>query len=160
MQLPSQLLCAVLIGTLVVPGFVLARSDLWVHPRDETFESARHYRDADGNLYYPEENDLGGKVHIRVDADGEIGMRSAVDRTVAPAGAEAIGNRTRSASVSALAVPGRPTSTRSNAAPSNDRSRGCNGGRIVWVPLDFCRRPPTVSTEPLPLWKVAEQIWK
>ena len=33
--------------------------DLWVHPRGEAYDPARHYRAPDGELYYHAENDLG-----------------------------------------------------------------------------------------------------
>jgi hypothetical protein len=33
--------------------------DLWVHPRGETYDPARHYRAPDGELFYHAENDLG-----------------------------------------------------------------------------------------------------
>jgi uncharacterized membrane protein YgcG len=32
--------------------------DLWIHPRGEVYDAARHYRDAKGELYYEAENDL------------------------------------------------------------------------------------------------------
>jgi hypothetical protein len=67
MQFLSQILVAVLTGTLIVPFPLVARAgsargDLWVHPRGEAFDPSLHYRDADGNLYYLEENDLGGSI--------------------------------------------------------------------------------------------------
>jgi hypothetical protein len=34
-------------------------ADLWVHPRNETYDRARHYKDDAGELYYHRENDLG-----------------------------------------------------------------------------------------------------
>lgn len=32
--------------------------DLWVHPRGDTYDAAKHYRDDTGELYYLEENDI------------------------------------------------------------------------------------------------------
>jgi hypothetical protein len=41
--------------------------DLWVHPRNETYDPAKHYRAADGELYYKAENDI-------TDALGDISL--------------------------------------------------------------------------------------
>jgi hypothetical protein len=67
MQLLSQLLAAALAGALIVPAPVLGVAqaptrDLWVHPRGESFEPSRHYRDSNGELYYHKENDVGGAL--------------------------------------------------------------------------------------------------
>ncbi len=35
-----------------------APRDLWIHPRGETFDSARHYRAPDGELFFKAENDI------------------------------------------------------------------------------------------------------
>ena len=61
----SKLLCAGLIGLgLVIASLVVgaqesaSENDLWVHPRGETYDSERHYRDETGELYYKAENDI------------------------------------------------------------------------------------------------------
>ena len=74
MRLPSQILSAFLVAALIVPAPVLS-ADIWIHPRGETFDPARHYRDPDGNLFYREENDIGGTVHIRFVSDREANVR-------------------------------------------------------------------------------------
>lgn len=69
-----RLLTAVLVGLLSTPFSVLnlaqARSaDPWVHPRRESYQAGRHYKDDTGELFYLEENDIGmpgAKVSIEV----------------------------------------------------------------------------------------------
>ena len=42
--------------------------DLWIHPRGETYDPEKHYRDAGGELYYLAENDIHaglGRIVIR-----------------------------------------------------------------------------------------------
>jgi hypothetical protein len=40
-------------------GDAYGEPDLWVHPRGEPYDPTRHYKDAEGELYYHPENDLG-----------------------------------------------------------------------------------------------------
>jgi len=63
--------CGVLLATgVVVLAFGLLRGDahaeldLWIHPRGESYDPARHYRDAEGELYYRPENDLGRALGV------------------------------------------------------------------------------------------------
>ncbi|MEE8557698.1 MAG: hypothetical protein V3T14_07415 [Myxococcota bacterium] len=77
MQLLTQLFVAILIGSLIVPLPLLARGrgthSLWVHPSGETFDPTRHYRDAEGNLFYLEENNVGGPVGaVHFGAKGKV----------------------------------------------------------------------------------------
>jgi hypothetical protein len=58
-------LCAGLIGFSLVIGSLIvgaqenaSENDLWVHPRGETYDPERHYRDGTGELYYKAENDI------------------------------------------------------------------------------------------------------
>jgi hypothetical protein len=56
-----------LVTTLIPVGVALLASagaaallrDLWIHPRQEKYDPARHYRAPDGELYFHAENDLG-----------------------------------------------------------------------------------------------------
>jgi hypothetical protein len=75
MRIFSQIMSVALAGMMVVPATVLARADLWVHPRAEQFDPSRHYRDSEGNLYFREENDLGGKVEISFYSESEADIR-------------------------------------------------------------------------------------
>jgi hypothetical protein len=83
MQLGSRILATTLAGAIGVP-LPLAESaarDLWIHPRGESFDAARHYRAADGELYYLEENDLGlvGPVHIEAGENPRLRVQIGAD---------------------------------------------------------------------------------
>ena len=39
-----------------------SRRDLWIHPRNETYDPNRHYRDESLELYYAPENDIGREL--------------------------------------------------------------------------------------------------
>jgi len=55
------------IASLAVAAFALVAAghgaellrDLWIHPRGETFDPARHYKAPDGEIFFHAENDLG-----------------------------------------------------------------------------------------------------
>ncbi len=57
---------AALISCLVLtPIFdvaLAAARDLWVHPRNATFDPGRHYRAPSGEVYFRAENDIGGSL--------------------------------------------------------------------------------------------------
>ncbi len=72
MRLASQLLAGSLASLLAIPlplASVAAR-DLWIHPRGEAYDAARHYRAPNGELYYLAENDLLGFGPVRL-VEGE-----------------------------------------------------------------------------------------
>jgi hypothetical protein len=71
-------LLAVLFALLIAPPQVVSilggsARDLWVHPRQEPFDPARHYVGADGELYFVAENDLEG-VSVRATRRRRIWM--------------------------------------------------------------------------------------
>ncbi|UCE87639.1 MAG: hypothetical protein JSU66_08005, partial [Deltaproteobacteria bacterium] len=49
---------AVGVFVAVAAGAWAADFDLWIHPRNETYDPKIHYRDATGELYYHAENDI------------------------------------------------------------------------------------------------------
>ena len=84
----SKLLCAGLIAVGLVIGSLVvgaqestSENDLWVHPRGETYDPERHYRDEAGELYY--------KAGFRADPrDVTVRISPAVGRRVERAVAE------------------------------------------------------------------------
>lgn len=56
-------------------GAAAERGDLWIHPRGESYDPAKHYRDAGGELYYLAENDIHaglGRIVIRGGSDPSV----------------------------------------------------------------------------------------
>ncbi len=68
MQLGSRVLAIALAGAVgaPLPLAPTAARDLWIHPRGDRFDAARHYRAPTGELYYVEENDLGLVGPVRI----------------------------------------------------------------------------------------------
>ena len=52
---PGLLVTAVAVAGAQVGG---AAFDRWIHPRGQAFDPARHYKDANGEVYYQAENDI------------------------------------------------------------------------------------------------------
>ena len=52
------------LAALILAGLTVAASgeraprDLWIHPRNDAYDPARHYKDVSGELYYKAENDI------------------------------------------------------------------------------------------------------
>ncbi len=61
---PGLLVTAVAVAGAQVGG---AAFDRWIHPRGQAFDPARHYKDANGEVYYQAENDIGAGVAIRLE---------------------------------------------------------------------------------------------
>ena len=61
------------LGTVIVAGALATAAgfDLWIHPRGDEFDPKRHYKDADGELYYHAENDIHASIDLVVVDGGE-----------------------------------------------------------------------------------------
>ena len=56
-------------------GAAAERGDLWIHPRGDEYNPAKHYRDSQGELYYRAENDIHaglGRIVIRGGSDPSV----------------------------------------------------------------------------------------
>ncbi len=80
MRFASQLLAGMLAGLIAIPLPVAAAAarDLWIHPRGEAYDPERHYRAADGELYYVAENDLLGFGPVRLIEGQDPALRVAL----------------------------------------------------------------------------------